>query len=73
MKIFAAKPASAEFNAATIRYMQLANMTQQQYADTLAARLCEAEHAYDEGLWKDVLIEKMVLSIRYRLRPYYSH
>lgn len=48
LKKFATEQAIPEFDAAIIWYMQPADMSSQQYADNLVAKLCEVADVYDE-------------------------
>lgn len=58
----------AEHDTAILRYMQLANMTLQQYTVDLVARLCKVAGVYDERTLKDVFINGDDASIRHTLR-----
>lgn len=60
----------AKFDAAILWYMQLANITSQEYADYLVAKSCKVADVYDEGKLNDVFIERVISSIGEILRNY---
>lgn len=55
-----------KYEAAILRYMQLANMTLQRYAEDLISKSCKVADLYDEGTLNDVFIERVDASIRNR-------
>lgn len=72
LKEYTADQVNAEYDAIVLRYMQLANMTLQQYVDDLTAKTCKVADAYDEDTLKDVFIEGADQSISHSLQTYWE-
>lgn len=62
--------AITEFDKAIFPYMQLSNMTPQQYVDDLVTRFCQVSEVYEKETLNDVIIVGVQTSMRHCLRHY---